>query len=86
MVIILKEWAIPGGMRDPGEIITKTLVREFAEEALSHNLKYDKSDRIEVKAGNIEEKLEKFFKNGTIVKKNIFLYLNLNKKKIYLSF
>ena len=55
-------------MRDPGEIITKTLVREFAEEALSHNLKYDKSNRIEVKAGDIEEKLNRFFRNGTQVK------------------
>ena len=32
-----KEWAIPGGMRDPGEKITSTLVREFKEEALNIN-------------------------------------------------
>lgn len=37
-----KEWAIPGGMRDPGEIVTKTLVREFSEEALSKDIKFDK--------------------------------------------
>merc|ERR1711953_755627 len=29
-----KEWAIPGGMVDPGETISQTLKREFAEEAL----------------------------------------------------
>lgn len=30
-----KEWAIPGGMVDPGEVVTKTLQREFGEEALN---------------------------------------------------
>uniref|UniRef100_K7GG20 ADP-ribose pyrophosphatase, mitochondrial n=1 Tax=Pelodiscus sinensis TaxID=13735 RepID=K7GG20_PELSI len=29
------EWAIPGGMVDPGEIINATLKREFSEEALN---------------------------------------------------
>lgn len=29
------EWAIPGGMIDPGEIVTNTLKREFIEEALN---------------------------------------------------
>ena len=28
-----KEWAIPGGMVDPGERITSTLKREYMEEA-----------------------------------------------------
>ncbi|XP_035254081.1 ADP-ribose pyrophosphatase, mitochondrial isoform X1 [Anguilla anguilla] len=28
------EWAIPGGMVDPGEVVTLTLQREFSEEAL----------------------------------------------------
>lgn len=59
-----KEWAIPGGMRDPGEMITKTLVREFAEEALSHNLVYDEKDNIDVRKGEIEEKLNRFFRDG----------------------
>lgn len=30
-----KEWAIPGGMVDPGETISMTLKREFTEEALN---------------------------------------------------
>ena len=29
------EWAIPGGMVDPGETISMTLKREFTEEALN---------------------------------------------------
>ncbi|XP_060758001.1 ADP-ribose pyrophosphatase, mitochondrial isoform X2 [Neoarius graeffei] len=29
------EWAIPGGMVDPGELVSQTLQREFAEEALN---------------------------------------------------
>ncbi|XP_030197754.1 ADP-ribose pyrophosphatase, mitochondrial isoform X2 [Gadus morhua] len=29
------EWAIPGGMVDPGEMVTLTLQREFSEEALN---------------------------------------------------
>lgn len=29
------EWAIPGGMVDPGETVTNTLKREFIEEALN---------------------------------------------------
>lgn len=51
-------------MRDPDELITKTLVREFAEEALSHNLAYNNSDSIDVTAGDIEKKLNVFFRNG----------------------
>lgn len=64
-----KEWAIPGGMRDPGEVITKTLVREFAEEALDYEVKYDKNDKINTKAGQLEEKLSRFFRNGTQIYK-----------------
>lgn len=30
-----KEWAIPGGMVDPGEQINQTLMREFLEEAFN---------------------------------------------------
>lgn len=29
------EWAIPGGMVDPGESVSLTLQREFSEEALN---------------------------------------------------
>ncbi len=76
-----KEWAIPGGMRDPGEVITKTLIREFAEEALSHPIKFDKSDKItstddqkhlhNIKE-NLDKKLELFFRNGTQVPEYFF--------------
>lgn len=31
------EWAIPGGMVDPGEKTTTTLKREFIEEAMNSN-------------------------------------------------
>jgi ADP-ribose pyrophosphatase len=31
------EWALPGGMVDPGENVSVTLRREFAEEALNTN-------------------------------------------------
>lgn len=30
-----QEWAIPGGMVDPGEKVSETVKREFMEEALS---------------------------------------------------
>jgi ADP-ribose pyrophosphatase len=67
------EWAIPGGMRDPGEIITKTLIREFAEEALNKEYEYNESGKIdnhEAKkkdTGHFDKKLSHFFKNGTQV-------------------
>jgi hypothetical protein len=56
-------------MRDPGEIITKTLVREFTEEALNLNedIHFDKFGRIVSKTTNYVDKLNKFFKNGTQV-------------------
>lgn len=31
------QWAIPGGMVDPGEKATATLKREFIEEAMNSN-------------------------------------------------
>ncbi|CAG5113449.1 Oidioi.mRNA.OKI2018_I69.chr2.g7558.t1.cds [Oikopleura dioica] len=46
------EWAIPGGMCDPGENISQTLKREFAEEALNSN---DYPERKEI-AENIFKK------------------------------
>ncbi len=53
-------------MVDPGEVVNRTLIREFAEEALSNDLAFNKSD---VKARNIfEAKLAKFFKTGIEVK------------------
>jgi ADP-ribose pyrophosphatase len=38
------EWAIPGGMVDPGEMVTSTLKREFMEEALNV-LEIDSAER-----------------------------------------
>ena len=53
-----KEWALPGGMVDPGERVTKTLWREFAEEALNSG---------EKNAEEVEEaraKLQELFSGG----------------------
>uniref|UniRef100_A0A8C5WI49 Nudix hydrolase 9 n=1 Tax=Leptobrachium leishanense TaxID=445787 RepID=A0A8C5WI49_9ANUR len=38
------QWAIPGGMVDPGELVTATLRREFCEEALN-SLEKDKGEK-----------------------------------------
>lgn len=46
------EWAIPGGMVDPGEIVSATLKREFMEEALSTS---DESSEL----------ISNFFNSGT---------------------
>lgn len=62
-------------MVDPGEKMTKTLAREFAEEALSHNLRYDENNKIQENAGIIEQKLNAFFKAGTTVTIKIILVL-----------
>lgn len=52
------EWALPGGMVDPGEVVSNTLKREFMEEALDI-LEKSKEDIVE-----IEKEIEKVFKNG----------------------
>ena len=44
------EWALPGGMVDPGEMVSQTLKREFMEEAMA--------------SASSTEELEKFFENG----------------------
>ena len=52
------EWAIPGGMVDPGEVVTTTLRREFLEEALNC---------LEMSLDNkkvIEGKVDHFFSKG----------------------
>lgn len=46
-----REWALPGGMVDPGEQISLTLKREFMEEALS--------------TSRDTKVLDEFFKSGT---------------------
>ncbi|KAJ9574155.1 hypothetical protein L9F63_008411 [Diploptera punctata] len=52
------EWAIPGGMVDPGEKVTSTLKREFMEEALN-SLECSESEREKSKS-----MIEKFFNDG----------------------
>ncbi|XP_037544853.1 ADP-ribose pyrophosphatase, mitochondrial [Nematolebias whitei] len=41
------EWAIPGGMVDPGEQVSSTLQREFSEEALN-SLSVAKAEKVEI--------------------------------------
>lgn len=58
-----KEWAIPGGMVDPGEIVTQTLKREFLEEAMD-TLGADEKQRKEK-----EKLVSEFFKDGVEIYK-----------------
>ncbi|KAK9534844.1 hypothetical protein VZT92_007264 [Zoarces viviparus] len=51
------EWAIPGGMVDPGEQVSLTLQREFSEEALN-SLAVPSSER-----AKISERISKLFKS-----------------------
>ncbi|NWI48188.1 NUDT9 protein, partial [Picathartes gymnocephalus] len=55
------EWAIPGGMVDPGEKITATLRREFEEEALNS---LQKSPEEKAK---LEKQLQKLFSQEHLV-------------------
>ncbi|XP_060803532.1 ADP-ribose pyrophosphatase, mitochondrial [Amyelois transitella] len=55
------EWALPGGMVDPGEKVTTTAVREFQEEAMNA-LVMSKEEREEW-----TKKFEKFFSEGEVV-------------------
>ena len=56
-------------MVDPGEIVTKTLIREFSEEALSHELLFNKeSSEIETRS-KFDVMLKKFFGSGKLVRK-----------------
>ncbi|XP_065560998.1 ADP-ribose pyrophosphatase, mitochondrial-like [Artemia franciscana] len=52
------EWALPGGMVDPGEVVSETLKREFMEEALN-SLMLAESDKDDLK-----KKIELLFKHG----------------------
>lgn len=55
------EWAIPGGMVDPGDTVSNTLKKEFGEEALnSMEMSASESRRLQAK-------LENLFKHGTEV-------------------
>lgn len=55
------EWAIPGGMVDPGELVSATLRREFCEEAMN-SLSLGKEAHCK-----LESSLETFFSRGTEV-------------------
>jgi len=55
------DWAIPGGMIDPGELVSKTLQREFGEEALNT---LDMSDD---EKNQILKLVATFFQNGVEV-------------------
>ncbi|KAF7490134.1 ADP-ribose pyrophosphatase [Sarcoptes scabiei] len=60
-----QEWAIPGGMVDPGEHISQTLRREFLEESM--NLKeMTENEQIQVR-----QKFEDFFQKGDLIYKGI---------------
>lgn len=52
------EWALPGGMVDPGEHVSVTLRREFMEEALDSGTLGSKDK------DTIEKQLKAFFDNG----------------------
>ncbi|XP_039753454.1 ADP-ribose pyrophosphatase, mitochondrial isoform X2 [Pararge aegeria] len=53
------EWALPGGMVDPGEKVAATAIREFQEEAMnSFEATEDEKDQW-------KEKFEQFFSGGT---------------------
>ncbi len=55
------------GMVDPGEVITKTLVREFSEEALSYDLTFAEATN-QIEAKNIFElQLKDFFNKSNLV-------------------
>jgi ADP-ribose pyrophosphatase len=59
----VKEWAIPGGMVDPGEDVSLTLKREFSEEAMN----FISSDAVGKKA--IQDKVNDNFNHGKDVYK-----------------
>ena len=56
------EWALPGGMVDPGEAVSVTLKREFSEEAMN-TLQANDAER-----DQIEQRIHNLFHKGTEVK------------------
>lgn len=61
------EWAIPGGMVDPGEQVSDTLKREFCEESLNF-LEKSVEERKQIQKG-LETILDK--SNGTIIYRGV---------------
>lgn len=54
-----KEWAIPGGMVDPGEVVSETVKREFMEEAMdSTSVKEDQE------LDQMKQLVQDFFQDG----------------------
>ncbi|XP_021359215.1 ADP-ribose pyrophosphatase, mitochondrial-like isoform X2 [Mizuhopecten yessoensis] len=48
------QWAIPGGMVDPGEVITATLKREFGEEAMNTlEMSEEKKDELDLAVNDL---------------------------------
>lgn len=58
------EWAIPGGMCDAGETVSKTLKREFLEEATAST-----DPAIEKKNAQVAKAFDNFFKKGVQIYK-----------------
>jgi ADP-ribose pyrophosphatase len=65
------QWAIPGGMVERGDTVSKTLLKEFSEEALGDSLYgRDNNDPEYVsKIDQVRKDIEKLFSNGTTVYK-----------------
>ena len=67
-------------MREANEVVQQTLVREFSEEALSLELKFDKENRVVVEK-NVTERFKDFFNNGTLVSVSLVLSVSIEIKK-----
>lgn len=57
------EWAIPGGMVEPGDSVSTTLKKEFGEEALNF-MEKDKKQQAEIK-----KQVDALFKKGNVIYK-----------------
>ncbi|KAJ8036475.1 Transient receptor potential cation channel subfamily M member 3 [Holothuria leucospilota] len=58
-----QQWAIPGGMVEPGHQVSQTLLREFSEEALGE------LDKTEEEREALQKKVQELLKHGTQVYK-----------------